>query len=98
LNARILLLIIVLAANVATALGVVYARHDSRNLSVKLGGLERVRDEAMAEWSRLKLEQAYLADAGMLESRARKELRMFAPEQIRMLLVSPSVTPAGTPP
>jgi cell division protein FtsL len=87
LNARILILIIVLVIDVASALGVVYARHESRRLSVQLGMLEAQRDEAIAEWSRLQLEQAWLADAGQIEAKARRELGMRTPEETRILVI-----------
>jgi cell division protein FtsL len=86
-NARVLVLIIFLAAVVGTALGVVYTRHQSRHLSVELGSLEQDRDAAMAEWSRLQLEQAYLADAGGIEQKARTQLGMTVPEESRILVV-----------
>jgi len=89
LNARIAFLIIVLALNVATALGVVYARHESRQLASRLGELEQQRDNAMADWSRLQIEQSHLADAGQIEDRARNELGMRDPEVTRILVVSP---------
>jgi len=89
LNARILILITVLAVDVASALGVVYARHESRQLAVRLGALEAERDAAMAEWSRLQLEQAWRADAGQIEAKARRELGMRNPEQLQILVVSP---------
>jgi cell division protein FtsL len=94
LKTQILVLIIVLVANIATALGVVYARHHSRHLAVELGSLEKVRDDGMAEWSRLQLEQAWLTSAGRVEGKARNELRMVTPAQPRILVINP---PAGTP-
>ena len=75
--------------DVASALGVVYARHQSRQLAVQLGQLETERDNAVAEWSRLQLEQAWLADAGQIEAKARKELGMRAPENTRIMVISP---------
>ncbi len=89
MNARTLFLIIVLILDVASALGVVYARHQSRHLAVDLGTLESERDEAMAEWSRLQLEQAWLADAGQIEAKARRELGMRPPESTQILVVRP---------
>jgi cell division protein FtsL len=89
LNARILILIIVLIVDVASALGVVYARHQSRQLSTQLGALEATRDDAIAEWSRLQLEQAWLADAGQIEAKARNELGMRAPVETKILVVQP---------
>lgn len=89
MNARILILIIVLFVDVASALGVVYARHQTRQLSTQLGALEAARDDAMAEWSRLQLEQSWLADAGQIEAKARNELGMRSPESTKILVVQP---------
>jgi cell division protein FtsL len=87
LNARLIVILIALAAVICSALGVVYARHESRRASVELGLLEDQRDEFIAEWSRLQLEQAWLADAGHVESKAREHLGMQFPEQAVILVV-----------
>jgi cell division protein FtsL len=87
LNARLIIILIALAAVICSALGVVYARHESRRASVQLGLLENQRDEFIAEWSRLQLEQAWLADASHVESKAREQLGMRAPEQVIILVV-----------
>ena len=87
MNSQILILFLVLIAVVSSALGVVYTRHQSRGLAVELGALEFQRDEGLAEWSRLQLEQAYLADASQVERKARAELGMKDPENIWILVV-----------
>jgi cell division protein FtsL len=87
LNARFIVLLITLVAVICSALGVVYARHESRRASVQLGLLEDQRDEIIAEWSRLQLEQAWLADAGHVESKAREELGMDLPDKSLILVV-----------
>ena len=87
MNARLLVLILVLIADVGSALGVVYTRHQSRHLAVQLGSLEARHDEAVAEWSRLQLEQAWLADASQIEGTARRQLEMQQPEEIRILVI-----------
>jgi len=89
LNARLLILIIVLLADVGSALGVVYTRHQSRHLAVRLGSLEALHDDKVAEWSRLQLEQAWLADSSQIERKARRQLRMRKPEDIRILVARP---------
>ncbi|NIM70839.1 MAG: cell division protein FtsL [Xanthomonadales bacterium] len=86
-SSRLLILIIVLLADVGSALGVVYTRHQSRHLAVQLGALDSQRDDAIAEWSRLQLEQAWLADASQIERKARRQLNMDQPEEIRVLVV-----------
>jgi len=89
LNARLLAILIILAAVIGSALGVVYTRHESRREAVTLGLLENERDAFIAEWSRLQLEQAWLADASHIESKATDSLGMRTPEKSVILVVEP---------
>jgi len=89
LNSQILSLFIVLIADVSSALGVVYTRHQSRLLAVELGALEALRDEGLAEWSRLQIEQGWLADASQIEKTARGVLQMQQPDKTEILVVRP---------
>jgi cell division protein FtsL len=89
LNSQILILFIVLIADVSSALGVVYTRHQSRLLAVELGALEALRDEGLAEWSRLQIEQGWLADASQIEKTARGVLQMQQPDKTEILVVRP---------
>ena len=89
MNARTIAILILLVVVIFTALSVVYSRNESRGQAVRLGELEGDRDALIAEWSRLQLEQAWLADAGQVESRARQELGMQDPQDTRILVVKP---------
>lgn len=89
MNARLLTTLVLLLAVIASALGVVYTRHESRRLAVQLGEIENQRDAIIAEWSRLQLEQAWLADAGTVERKAEEELGMKSPENVQILVVEP---------
>ena len=89
MNVRLIVILAVLTAVIGSALGVVHTRHESRRHSVQLGLLEDQRDAFIAEWSRLQLEQAWLADAGQVESKARDQLGMQSPGIIRILVVKP---------
>ncbi|MDX2416335.1 MAG: cell division protein FtsL [Xanthomonadales bacterium] len=89
MNAQILILVLVLIADVSSALGVVYTRHQSRLLAVELGALEALQDEGLAEWSRLQIEQGWLADASQIEKTARDVLQMQQPETTQILVVRP---------
>lgn len=86
---RWLLLLILTAAVLVSAIGVVVLRHESRQLFVALQEAEAARDTARVEWSRLQLEQAWLGDAGRVESQAREQLGMKSPEDVRILVTSP---------
>ncbi len=89
MNIRLIFILAVLTLVIASALGVVYTRHESRRQAVELGDLENQRDAFMAEWSRLQLEQAWLADAGHVEQKARTRLFMQEPDNTRVLVVRP---------
>ena len=45
MNVQLVILVLVLVADVSSALGVVYTRHQSRLLAVELGFLEARQDE-----------------------------------------------------
>ena len=89
MNKRILLLLVILIADVGSALGVVYTRQQSRLLAVELGALEARQDEGLAEWSRLQIEQGWLADASEIEKTARGVLQMQQPGETHILVVRP---------
>jgi len=86
---RWILLIVLTLSVLASAIGVVVLRHESRQLFVALQEAETRRDQARVEWSRLQLEQAWLGDAGRVESQAREALEMESPEDVRILVTSP---------
>ncbi len=89
MNVKLLIVVLMLGAVIVSALGVVYTRHESRRSAVQLGEFENQRDAMIAEWSRLQLEQAWLADAGQVESKARDHLGMKTPETLHILVLRP---------
>ena len=74
------LVIVLLAANVLAAIGVVHARHQHRQLFVELTGLVDERDELNIDFGRLQLEQATWAEANRIDQVARTRLGMKFPE------------------
>lgn len=89
MNGKLLVVVLMLAAVIVSALGVVYTRHESRHAAVQLGEFENQRDAMIAEWSRLQLEQAWLADAGQVERKARDQLGMKTPETLHIMVLRP---------
>ena len=83
------LLALLLAANVATAIAVVQARHQHRQLFVELSKLERARDELNIEFGRLQLEQATWAESNRIDQVARNRLGMKFPEGDEIVVVRP---------
>ena len=74
------LLVALILASIASAIGVVYARHRHRLLFVELAKLEKVRDELNIEFGRLQLEQATVAESNRIDQVARMRLGMKFPE------------------
>ncbi|GAP67162.1 cell division protein FtsL [Mizugakiibacter sediminis] len=68
-----------LVADLVSAIGVVWARHESRVLFVELTRLQNTRDELNVDFGRLELEQATWADPGRIEQMARSQLGMVNP-------------------
>jgi cell division protein FtsL len=84
-----LFLLFLAGAVFASALGVVYSKHQSRKLFVQLQQLQRQRDEMDVYWSRLQLEQSTYATHGRIEEYARNELNMMTPKQGDVVILKP---------
>ncbi len=79
--------LILTALVLASALGVVYAKHESRRLFVELRGAERAIDELNVEWGKLQLEQSTWATHGRIEDIASRELQMRVPDYADIVMV-----------
>lgn len=82
-----LILLGLLAAVMASAISVVWTRHESRVLFVRLTALQNQRDEMNIEFGRLELEQATFAEPRRIDEEARQQLGMVdpRPQDIRLL-------------
>ena len=88
MSARLLLAVLV-AANMLTAIAVVFARHEHRQLFIQLSKLEKARDELNIEFGRLQLEQATWAESNRIDQVARTRLGMVFPESGDIVVVRP---------
>ena len=88
MNARVVLIVLV-AANLASAIAVVFARHEHRQLFIALSKLEKARDELNIEFGRLQLEQATWAESNRIDQVARVRLGMKFPETGDIVVVRP---------
>ncbi len=81
------ILLVLLAAVLGSALGVVWTRHESRVLFVALTTLQNQRDELNIEYGKLELEQATYAEPRRIDDEARQKLGMVnpRPQDIRLL-------------
>ncbi len=86
---RWLIFFVLLAGLLISAVAVVALRHESRHLFVELQAAEAQRDQVNVEWSRLQLEQAWLAESGRIERQAEAKLGMHRPERVGILVELP---------
>ena len=89
MSVRHVVLAALLLANIASAIGVVYARHEHRLLFVALDRLTRARDELNIDFGRLQLEQATWAESNRVDQIARTRLGMKFPEGAEIEVVRP---------
>ncbi len=82
-----LFMLSLLAAVLASALGVVWTRHESRVLFVNLTALQNQRDDLNIEYGKLELEQATYGEPRRIDDEARQKLGMSDPraQDIRLL-------------
>ena len=78
---------LLVVANVLSAIAVVFARHEHRQLFIELTGLERTRDALNVEFGRLQLEQATWAESNRIDHVARERLGMKLPEADEVVLL-----------
>lgn len=83
------LAVVLLAANVIAAIGVVHLRHQHRQLYVELTRLVEERDEINIDFGRLQIEQATWAEANRIDQVARTRLGMKFPEAGEVVVVQP---------
>jgi cell division protein FtsL len=75
----ICIILVLLAGVIGGALGVVYARQESRRLFTEFNELTKERDRLNFEFGRLELERATKAEINGIEKSARGDLGMISP-------------------
>ena len=76
-------------AVLASAVTVVFVRHEARNLFTELERLSDERDELNIEWGQLQLEQSAWSNHGFVERVAHDKLRMTLPQPSEVQIVAP---------
>lgn len=72
-----------------SAVSVVYARHDARQLFIELQQLTAERDRLNIDWGRLQIEHSTWASPGRVEQLAREKLGMREPDPAKVVIVEP---------
>ena len=79
--------IVLLMVVFISALAVVDAKHEHRQMFVQLELLKQERDALNVEWGKLQLEQSTWGAHGRIEKVARKRLKMSTPKFEEMVIV-----------
>jgi len=70
-----------------SALGVIWSKHQSRQVFVQLQRLQAERDRLDIEWGQLKIQQSYSATPGRVEQVAYTDLKMVTPRATEVRIV-----------
>ena len=84
---RVLLVLVLFVANVATGVGVVYSKHSMRKSFIELQAMQNSFDELQVEWGRFQLEQSAWATHGRVEKIAREKLNMDLVHKERLIFL-----------
>jgi cell division protein FtsL len=76
-------------AVLASATQVIYARHEARDMFVRLEKLNAERDALEMEWGRLQIEQSAWSTNGFVERVANTKLQMNMPQPHDVRIVRP---------
>ncbi len=89
MSGRSLVMLLLAVAVMGSALGVVYAKYQTRKLFVELQTLQKIRDELNVEWGQLQLEQSTWGTNARVEGIARSKLDMIMPPVGAVVFVKP---------
>ncbi|MHB8447104.1 MAG: cell division protein FtsL [Rudaea sp.] len=84
-----IIVLMLLAAVLVSAIGVVYARQENRLLFGELTRLTHEQDDLNTDFGRLELEQATWAEPNRIEQIARGQLGMLNPGAADTVVVKP---------
>ena len=89
MSLRHFLLLVLSVAVIASAIGVVWSRHQHRQAYIALSTLENERDELNIEFGRLQLEQATWSEANRIEQVAGARIGMRFPTDEDIVVLQP---------
>ena len=80
--------IVMWALLLVSAIGVIWTKHQARNLFIELQALTAERDALDIEWGQLKLEQSAWSTHGRVEQTARVNLQMVIPRANEVQIIA----------
>ena len=89
MNRGVLGMVLLIAAVGTSAIGVVWAKHESRKRFVQLQNLQEQQAHMDVEFGQLQLEQSTWATHGRIERLARRKLGMHIPTPDEVVIAQP---------
>lgn len=84
-----ILLSILIAMMMLSAIAVIYSKYQSRLLFIELQNKEKQLDDYEVEWGRLQLELTTLTEENRVEIEARNRLMLTLPAQNEIVYIKP---------
>ncbi|MCK9607731.1 MAG: cell division protein FtsL [Methylomonas sp.] len=84
-----ILLSILIAMLLLSAIAVIYSKYQSRQLFIEIQKKEKQLDDYEVEWGRLQLELTTLTEENRIEIEARKRLMLTLPAQNKIVYIKP---------
>ncbi|MCQ8104158.1 cell division protein FtsL [Methylomonas sp. SURF-2] len=84
-----LLLGILIAMLMLSAIAVIYSKYQSRQLFIEIQAKEKQLDDYEVEWGRLQLELTTLTEENRIEIEARNRLMLTLPAQNKIVYIRP---------
>ncbi len=86
---RHLLMSILIAMLMLSAIAVIYSKYQSRQLFIEIQQKEKQLDDYEVEWGRLQLELTTLTEENRVEIEARQRLMLTLPAQNEIVYIKP---------
>lgn len=87
--ARSILLSILVALLMLSAIAVIYSKYQSRLIFIEIQKKEKELDDYEVEWGRLQLELTTLTEENRVEIEARNRLALTLPAQNKIVFIKP---------
>lgn len=84
-----ILLSILIAMLMLSAIAVIYSKYQSRLLFIEIQNKEKQLDDYEVEWGRLQLELTTLTEENRIEIEARNRLMLTLPAQNKIVYIKP---------
>jgi cell division protein FtsL len=84
-----ILLSILVAMLMLSAIAVIYSKYQSRLLFIEIQKKEKQLDDYEVEWGRLQLEVTTLTEENRVEIEARRQLMLTLPTQNKIVYIKP---------